>query len=295
MTTMKLFLDKLAAALTLTLLLTACGGGGGGVDGSASPSVSNMGASSVAYSKTMSVTVSGNSLTNGNVQMIVEGPCGPVTKVSGGTDLTQVYTCTVTGVGALYPRIRTADGLELASMHLTVPAPQVSVTVSQGTRSGTFVVELDLNAAPLTVNNFLAYVNQGFYNSTLFHRVIPAFVVQAGGYTAGSAGPNPKTPTRAAIALESNNGLTSLRGTIAMARTSEPNSATAQFYVNLVDNPDLDYQSADKPGYAVFGKVISGLDVVDEIGKVPTTLNASLGLADLPVNNVTIVSATQSR
>lgn len=290
---MKFLIRNPLSVLFTVLLLSACGGGGGG----GLASVQTLGATTVSYGRTMTVNVSGSGLTSSDVQMIVEGPCGPVTKVSGGTDLFQSYSCLVTGVGPLYPRIRTAEGVELASMSLTVPLPQVTITVSQtvgqATRAGNFIVELDPVAAPVTASNFVAYVNEGYYKSTLFHRVIQGFVAQGGGFTLGSLGPVAKQATHAAIKLESNNGLTSLRGTIAMARTTEPNSATTQFYINLADNLSLDYQSADQPGYAVFGKVVSGMDVVDEIGKVPTA--TTLGAPDVPVSAVTITAAAQTK
>lgn len=280
-----------AAVLTLgSLLLASCGGGSGG-----GSSVSTLGATNIVYSRIMTVTVSGNGLASGELEMVVDGPCVDITKGSGGSEFQQLFTCRVTGVGDLVPRIRTADRLELASLRVTVPLPQVSMTVTQGTRSGTYVLELDPVAAPKTVENFMAYVNAipSFYRNTLFHRVVADFVVQAGGFVTG---PSPKAPTRPAIELESNNGLKNLRGTIAMARTEEPNSATSQFYLNLVDNPSLDFGSAENPaGYAVFGKVISGLDIVDEIGKVPVSPGSIETLTHLPITNVVITAVSQIR
>lgn len=275
-------------ALATLALLSACGGGGGG----GGTAVSNLAATTVAYSRTMTVTVIGTGLSNPDLQMIVEGPCGVVTKVTGGTDLQQSFTCVISGVGALIPRIRLADNREIASLRLNVPMPQVSMTVTQGVRSGSFTIDLDPVAAPITVNNFLTYVNEGFYRSTIFHRVIAGFVAQGGGFIAG---PTVKPPTHPTIQLESQNGLTNLRGTIAMARTSDANSATSQFYFNLIDNPDLDYKDNDNPGYAVFGKVSSGLDIVDEIGKVDTAPYPPIGLTNLPLSNVVITAMTQIR
>jgi hypothetical protein len=129
-------------------------------------------------------------------------------------------------------------------------------------------VELNLNKAPISTINFLRYVDDGFYKDTLFHRVsvISPFVVQAGGF---SAGPIAKTPTYDAITLESQNGLSNIRGSLAMARTTDPNSATSQFYINFKDNTNLDYVE-NNPGYAVFGSVIGGLSVIDKIAAVPT-------------------------
>lgn len=281
---------RLLAGLGLSALalLAACGGGSGG-----SPSVANMGATNVQYSRTMTVQVSGTALGEGELTMVVDGPCVDIAKLSGGTDLQLLFTCRITGLGQLVARIRTADRLELGSVTVNVPAPRVSMTVTQGTRTGSYVVELDPVAAPITVDNFLAYVNAGFYLNTLFHRVVADFAVQAGGFTAG---PVAKAPTRAAITLEANNGLKNLRGTIAMARLSGPDTATSQFYLNLVDNASLDFGSAENPlGYAVFGMVVSGQDVVDEIGKVEVSNFNTAGLSNLPVSNVRISAASQIR
>ena len=140
--------------------------------------------------------------------------------------------------------------------------PQVLINTSYGP----FTVELYPSQAPATVANFLAYVDADFYDGTLFHRVIDQFMVQGGGLTRNLQA----KPTSAPIALESNTGLTNDRGTIAMARTSVPDSATSQFFVNTVNNTGLNYQSSSQPGYAVFGKVIEGMDVVDAIGHTQT-------------------------
>ncbi len=158
------------------------------------------------------------------------------------------------------------------------------------TNLGTVVFELNPEQAPVTVANMLAYVNTDFYDNTLFHRVINNFMVQAGSVTTAYA---IKSPTYAPIVLESNNGLSNLRGTLAMARTNVPDSASSQFYVNQVDNKFLDYTSTASPGYAVFGKVISGLSVIDSIAQQPTySLNASY--QNLPVTDVVITSIHQT-
>ncbi|OYV75559.1 MAG: cyclophilin [Chromatiales bacterium 21-64-14] len=140
--------------------------------------------------------------------------------------------------------------------------------VTFDTSAGRFVVELFPGKAPKTVANFLRYVHEGFYDGTIFHRVIPGFVIQGGGYTEHFQ----QKATHAPIPNEAANGLKNLRGTIAMARTSDPNSATSQFYINLGDNLALDHH-ADTPagaGYTVFGRVVEGMDVVDRIAQVPT-------------------------
>jgi peptidyl-prolyl cis-trans isomerase A (cyclophilin A) len=197
-----------------------------------------------------------------------------------------VLNCTVVKVGAMPLTIKDANGQVIYQTSVTVPQPQVSIATS----SGTVLVELDPAVAPVTVDNFLAYVNSGFYSNTLFHRVIPGFMVQGGGYTTGLV---KKAGQLAPITLESNKGLSNLRGTIAMARTDVPNSATSEFFINVVDNQFLDYKNAGSPGYAVFGKVVQGLEVPDAIIAQPThTLN---GFNDVPVADVTITSAKQTQ
>lgn len=157
--------------------------------------------------------------------------------------------------------------------------------VELDTSLGPIVLQLDAQRAPRTVANFLHYVRSGFYAGTVFHRVIPGFMVQGGGYTADLQA---KT-TAAPIPLESRNGLRNLRGTIAMARTSVPDSATSQFFINLVNNPSLDYPQPDGYGYAVFGHVVSGMKVVDRIAAVPTH---DVGpMQNVPVQPVVIRSA----
>jgi len=143
-------------------------------------------------------------------------------------------------------------------------APVVEVVTSLGT----FVIELDHAHAPKTVENFLAYVDANHYDGTIFHRVIPTFMVQGGGYDKAYE----KRPVRVAIMNEADNGLKNVRGTVAMARTGEPHSATSQFFVNVVDNAFLDFKSKDEKGwgYCVFGRVTSGMDVVDKIKAVKT-------------------------
>ena len=157
------------------------------------------------------------------------------------------------------------------------------VLVQFETSAGAFIVQLDPERAPLSVENFLKYVNDGFYKDTIFHRVISNFVIQGGGVVRTANGLVEKTATYAPIVLESNTGLRNVRGTIAMARTNIANSATSQFYINVVDNASLNYPGADNGGgYAVFGMVTAGLDVVDAIKGVQTGAN------DVPVADVVI-------
>ncbi|MEZ5463867.1 MAG: peptidylprolyl isomerase [Lysobacteraceae bacterium] len=152
-----------------------------------------------------------------------------------------------------------------AATEAAVPATRVAIT----TNMGRMVVELDAAKAPKSVANFLQYVDSGFYDGTVFHRVIGNFMIQGGGFSTDLQ----RKPTKAPIPNEANNGLSNLRGTVAMARTSDPNSATSQFFINTVDNPRLDFvseQNAYTWGYAVFGKVIEGMEVVDAIRAVET-------------------------
>ena len=166
-------------------------------------------------------------------------------------------------------------------------APALAQTVKFATTEGDIVVQLDAAKAPKTVENFVQYVKAGHYNGTVFHRVIKTFMIQGGGMT-----PDMKEkPTRAPIPLESRNGLSNVRGTLAMARTSIPDSATAQFFINVKDNGFLDAaQSPDGNGYAVFGKVVQGMDVVDKIRMVDTGQRGPHG--DVPVKPIVIKQAT---
>lgn len=162
-----------------------------------------------------------------------------------------------------------------------------STIVEIKTSEGLIKLELADKEAPVTVKNFVTYVNDKFYDGTIFHRVIDGFMIQGGGY-ALEADKLVEKPTKAPIVNEAKNGLKNMRGTIAMARTSDPNSATAQFYINQVNNNNLDYPSFDGHGYAVFGKVIDGIDVVDKIAKVKTGVKG--GMPDVPLAEVKILS-----
>ena len=168
----------------------------------------------------------------------------------------------------------------LAAPLANAAAPQVELKTSLGT----IVLELYPDRAPETVKNFQQYVQSGFYNGMVFHRVIPGFMIQGGGFTADFR----NKPTREPIRNEATKGLKNAVGTIAMARTSDPHSATAQFFINVVDNPFLDYREGNY-GYAVFGKVVSGMDVVQKIAAVPTA--ARPPHQNVPVKPVVIESA----
>ncbi len=160
-------------------------------------------------------------------------------------------------------------------------------SVDVKTNHGTFTIELDAAKAPKSVANFLAYVDAKHYDGTVFHRVIPTFMIQGGGFDPSLE----KRSVRAAIENEADNGLKNLRGTVAMARTGEPHSATSQWFVNVVDNAFLDHQAKVGPGwgYAVFGKVTAGMDVVDKIKGVKTGSRGPFA-KDCPVEDVVIES-----
>jgi peptidyl-prolyl cis-trans isomerase A (cyclophilin A) len=152
------------------------------------------------------------------------------------------------------------------------------------TSLGSFTIELFPKEAPVTVENFLRYVDDGFFDGTIFHRIVPSFVIQGGGLTADFR----NKETRAPIQNEAKNGLKNTRGSLSMARTSDINSATSQFFVNLADNAFLDHGSRDF-GYAVFARVVEGMDVVDKIAKVKT--GTRKGYQDAPLEDVVINSA----
>lgn len=160
-----------------------------------------------------------------------------------------------------------AAGLMAGLATTAVAAPATNPQVRFDTNMGSFVVELEPKAAPKTVANFMQYVKSGFYQGTIFHRVIPGFMIQGGGMNESME----EKDTKAPIGLESRNGLTNKRATIAMARTSDPNSATSQFFINVANNHFLDAaRAADGQGYAVFGRVVSGMQTVDAIAAVRT-------------------------
>jgi peptidyl-prolyl cis-trans isomerase B (cyclophilin B) len=171
-----------------------------------------------------------------------------------------------------------------AASETTMTQPRVQLQTSHGT----IVLALDAAKAPKTVENFLAYVRSGFYDGTIFHRVIPGFMIQGGGFDVEMD----QKPTEAPIVNEADNGLTNRRGTIAMARTGNPHSATAQFFVNLVDNKPLDHTGKSQQGwgYTVFGEVVEGMDVVDRIAGVKT--GYKMPHQNVPLEPVVIEKAT---
>ncbi|MCB1831167.1 MAG: peptidyl-prolyl cis-trans isomerase [Gammaproteobacteria bacterium] len=175
----------------------------------------------------------------------------------------------------------------LLALGLTVDAAAEPVAVSMKTTLGEMQLELYPEQAPESVKNFLRYVDEGFYNGTVFHRVINGFMIQGGGFTADLE----RKTTHDAIRNEARNGLKNVRGTIAMARTSAPHSATSQFFINHADNNNLDYPGLDGWGYAVFGRVTAGMETVDKIADVFTATRN--GMANVPEEAVTIESVNR--
>ena len=263
-----------------SVVLTACGG-----SSEFPPVITAVKVQSASYGRTATLYIGGKDLRSSLVVESGGGCINPSFASSSTTDVL-VVNCVVKTVGDIPLTIRAATGEVVYTTTMTVPKPQVTLVTSKGA----IILELDPAEAPISTNNFLSYVASGFYKDTLFHRVISGFVVQGGGYTTGMV---KRTATAGPIELESNRGLSNLRGTLAMARTNVPNSATSEFFVNLVDNLALDYKNAANPGYAVFGTVVQGMDVVDAIAAQATGVR--FGFADVPLEDITITLAVQSR
>jgi cyclophilin family peptidyl-prolyl cis-trans isomerase len=240
---------------------------------------------SAQYSKTATIYLGGKDLRS-NLLIDTSGACTNPTFASNSNTDTLVLNCVVAKTGDFSLVVQTAEGAAIYSTTLNIPLPQVALI----TAKGSITVELDPTLAPVSTNNFLSYVNKGFYRDTLFHRVIPNFVVQGGGYTTGMV---KKTEQSAPIELESNKGLSNVRGSLAIARTNLPNSATSEFYINLVNNVSLDYSNAANPGYAVFGKVVQGMDVIDAIAAEPTGVVG--GFSDVPLADIALSLALQTK
>jgi peptidyl-prolyl cis-trans isomerase A (cyclophilin A) len=263
------------------LVLAGCGGSSSAPD----LAVSDIAVNQLKYGQLSQFTLTGN-FSDNEINVSTKN-CKGLMLVAGGTDLSKSVTCTISGVGvgAVSLEAKLPDGTVLKSVSFDVPNPQVSMQTSLGS----VVLELNPTAAPLSTDNFLQYVNSKFYDNTLIHRVVTAgiFVAQGGWLT-----PTPAVQPgqKAAIALEVNKGLSNLKGTIAMARSADLNSATSQYYLNLADNVALDTSNG---GYAVFGKVVSGAEVLDAMANVKTT--TAFGLADFPASNVVVLSATQTK
>jgi peptidyl-prolyl cis-trans isomerase A (cyclophilin A) len=266
--------------IALVALLSACGGSTG-----FPPVITGVKVQSIKYGNTATIYLGGKDLRS-SITVDSNGACTNPSFASNSTTDTLVLNCGVKVVGDMPLTLKAENGSVLYTTTVTVPKPQVTLF----TTKGAIVLELDPTTAPISSNNYLSYVSKGYYTSTLFHRVISGFMIQGGGYTTGMV---KKSGQSAAIELESNKGLSNLRGTLAMARTNVFNSATSEFFINVVDNTFLDYKNAGNPGYAVFGKVVQGMDVVDAIVAEPTgVLN---GFADVPLTDMVISLALQTQ
>jgi peptidyl-prolyl cis-trans isomerase A (cyclophilin A) len=264
--------------LSLAALLSGCGGSDG-----FPPVITGVKVQSMRYGQTATIYLGGKDLRS-SITVESNGKCTNPSFSSGSTTETLVLNCGVTAVGDLPLTIKSENGSVIYTTTLIVPKPQVTLF----TTKGTVVLELDPSTAPISTNNYLSYVSKGFYTSTLFHRVISGFMIQGGGYTTGLA---KKAGQSAPIELESNKGLSNARGTLAMARTNVANSATSEFFINLVDNTFLDFRSTASPGYAVFGTVVKGMDQADLIATQPT--GVASGFTDVPLTEVAISMALQ--
>lgn len=302
----------LSITLAAAALLSACGGGGGDAGGPM-PVVTLSSTTTPRYGDTMLITMTGSNLdqpmtlTSAGCRNFVRSTTAP--NVS--TPTTAYYNCTVGGGSGALAVTVSAFGQVVTTVPFTVPVPEVTMAIGTGggTPLGNVVITLAPNSAPLTVDNFLAYVRAGFYNNTVFHRHArqpddSTFVMQGGGYdatpplTAAAAFPALK-PTNPAIALE--RGLSNLRYTVAMARTNVLNSATSQFFFNTVDNAFLDTSGG---GYAAFGTVVNGTTVIDQMVAAPCSLSpinfdnpppAAASRDCLPVPNLIVTGALQTR
>lgn len=270
--------------LSVLSLCTACGGSDNAAPSQQNKvSISEVSSDQLVYRKTSIISVKGQNLSAG-INLSHQG-CSKITELAGSSATQKAFSCKIIAVGSVPIVITDGAGNSLYANTVTIPLaaqPQVTMTTSLGN----IVLELNPAKAPITVDNFLNYVESGFYVNKIFHRVISDFMIQGGGYTADLV----QASTQAPIKLEAGNGLSNIRGSIAMARTSALDSATAQFFINVVDNIALDTNGG---GYAVFGKVVSGLDVVDKIKMVPTSSRA--GLNDVPVNSVLINTMLQTQ
>ncbi len=293
------------AACVLTALMAACGGDGGGINPTA-VGVLSASASNARYSQDVLVTLEGRNLDRGITTS--SSGCRSLTRSTVApnvsTDTVAYYVCTRPAPGTHQARfVRQTDAVVLATVPFTIAQPQVTLTVSNGAGvSGDVLITLEAARVPATVDNFLAYVASGYYTDTAFHRVVPGAFLQGGGYARpldpAGALPTLKS-TNPAIVLEDNAGLSNLKYTVAMARTNAFNSATSQFFFNLVDNTFLD-RTATQRGFAVFGTVNVGTELVDAMAAAPCSAwPAFFGAGDpnacVPLPNLVITGAVQTR
>jgi cyclophilin family peptidyl-prolyl cis-trans isomerase len=281
--------------LALAFLVAACGGGGGP---GPVPTVASVSAGTVKYSQSLVITVTGTDVNQG---LNVSSPACTGMSLSNtapfaSSATTAYYRCRASALGASTVTVaRASDSVTLGSAPFTVPAPQVTMTLNAGAALlGSIVFTLAPDRTPITVDNFLNYVNAGFYDGTIFHRIAPnPAVVQGGGYPpiTPPVVPAPKGGVNPPIALEVGKGLGNVQWSVAMARTDMPNSATTQFFINLQNNPSLDTANG---GYAVFGAVTTGTNVVSAIAAAPCTPIAGFSEC-VPTPNILITTAAQTQ
>ena len=284
--------------LALASLLAACGGGSDGPG--PVPTVASVSAGAAKYSQPLVITVTGTDVNQG---LTVSSPACTGMSLSNSAPFvssatTAYYRCRASALGASTVTVaRASDSVTLGSAPFSVPAPQVTMTLNAGAAAlGSIVFTLAPTSAPITVDNFLNYVNAGFYDGTVFHRIAsnPA-VVQGGGYApiTPPTVPAPKPGTNPPIALEVGKGLGNAQWSVAMARLDVPqtNTATSQFFVNLLNNPSLDTANG---GYAVFGAVTTGTNVVSAIAAAPCTPIAGFSEC-VPTPNILITTAAQTQ
>lgn len=288
-------------------LLSACGGGGGGGSGGGATeiTVATMSAPANAkYSDTLLVTLTGTGLDQTGLTVASPG-CKNMARSTTAPNVsdasTAYYTCTVSAVGAqTVTATRASDGLALQSTNFSVAQPKVRFTISNSaaTYTGTMEFTLDPVKAPVTVDNFLRYVREDFYPNTVFHRVartpaLSPWAVQAGARLSGA----PTRTVNAPIALEVGRGLSNTQWSVAMARADTANSATYQFFVNLVDNQSFLDPGPSTAGYAVFGSVSAGTDVATTIATAPCAATTSITVAPdcTPNPYMIITSASQTQ
>jgi peptidyl-prolyl cis-trans isomerase A (cyclophilin A) len=287
-------------AVTLASVLAGCGGGGGGGGGTeppAVPTVTSIVVGAPRYSQSLLITVNGTRLDL--LPAVSSAACTGMQRSTTAPNLssatTAFYTCTVAATGAGTVSVA-YNGSALGSQAYTVPEPQVTLTLANGAGvAGDVVLTLDPTRVKATVDNFLRYTSDGYYSGTIFHRVVDNFVAQGGGYLPHASGATPqlKPGLRAPIALEVGRGLSNVALSVAMARSAAADSATAQFFINLVDNPELDPGPATA-GYAVFGQVSAGADVVTALVAAPCAPLAPISEC-APDPNVVITAAAQTR
>ena len=295
------------AALPAAAMLVACGGGGGDPAPVTPPStqatVTSAAVTNAKYSQNALVTINGTNLDTGLTvtSATCTGMARSTTAPNISTATTAYYTCKVGTVAdnQAVSIVRTSDSTTLSTPTFNVPLPQVTMTVSNGAAvNGSMVITLEAVKTPITVNNFLAYTNAGFYDGTVFHRTEPGFVIQGGGYLPITGTPTLKTGLLAPIELEVNKGLLNVQWSIAMARSSDPNSATSQFFINLANNTQLDPglipPGLIQVGYAAFGSVTTNTALVTAIETAPCAAVTNF-FNCVPTPPMVITSAVQTR